>query len=39
MLPKSILAATIGLFTATSLQAGVQIRFMRHRSLGHLKRV
>ncbi len=28
MLPKSILAATLGLFTATSLQAGVQIRFI-----------
>lgn len=28
MLPKSILAATLGLFAATSLQAGVQIRFV-----------
>ncbi len=28
MLPKSILAATLGLFAATSLQAGVQIRFI-----------
>ncbi|NOD48114.1 MULTISPECIES: aggregation factor core [unclassified Ruegeria] len=28
MLPKSILAATFGLFAATSLQAGVQIRFI-----------
>ncbi|CUH41237.1 hypothetical protein [Ruegeria atlantica] len=28
MLSKSILAATLGLFAATSLQAGVQIRFI-----------
>ncbi|WP_299888177.1 aggregation factor core [uncultured Ruegeria sp.] len=28
MLPTSIFAATIGLFVATSLQAGVQIRFI-----------
>ncbi len=28
MLPTSILAATLGLFVATSLQAGVQIRFI-----------
>ncbi|WP_170564958.1 aggregation factor core [Ruegeria atlantica] len=28
MLPKSILAATLGLIAATSLQAGVQIRFI-----------
>ncbi|WP_170361956.1 aggregation factor core [Ruegeria arenilitoris] len=28
MLSKSILTATLGLFAATSLQAGVQIRFM-----------
>ncbi|CUH48723.1 hypothetical protein [Ruegeria atlantica] len=28
MLPKSILAATLGLLAATSLQAGVQVRFI-----------